>query len=31
MVNGTSSHKPVTVDHAKVKAVLIGRQIKDSQ
>ena len=23
--------KPVTVDHAKVKAVLIGRQIKDSQ
>ena len=23
--------KPVTVDHAKVKAVLVGRQIKDSQ
>ena len=23
--------EPVTVDHAKVKAVLVGRQIKDSQ
>ena len=23
--------EPVTVDHAKVKAMLVGRQIKDSQ